>query len=109
MKARIVIGHRVYFEDGEDDFGIPLVGWRPPVDLHAFGLAPGVSAEPVPGREAVITTLSILLPPGTLTGPRDRYVVDGAEWEQDGEVGDYTRSPFPRRFGVVVNLKRVTG
>lgn len=111
MRARYTIGHRVYSPGVEDDLGNVTPGYLPAVDLLVYGLAPTSSDEPVaPSRTAVVTGLAIYLPGGPALGPHDRYVVDGAEWEQDGEVADYTRGPFSNRVGQrVLNLKRVEG
>lgn len=116
MRARYTIGHRRYQEGAEDDFGQPVKSWAPAVDLKVYSIAPmSATPEPVPGRDAVVTHLSVLVPDGANLGPHDRYVIDGEEWDQEGEVGDYTRSPFPQRAdsyvrrGLVLNLKRVEG
>jgi hypothetical protein len=116
MRARYTIGHRRFEAGAEDDFGMPVKSWAPAVDLKVYSIAPmTVTPEPVPGRDAVVTHLSVLVPAGADLGPHDRFVIDGEEWEQDGEVGDYTRSPFPRRAdshvrrGLVLALKRAEG
>jgi hypothetical protein len=118
MRARYTIGHRRFESGATDAHGNPVRSWAPPVDLKVYALAPTASladTEPVPGRDAVMTLMSILVPAGADLGPHDRFVVDGVEWEQEGEINDYTRSPFPMRAssyvrrGLVLNLKKVEG
>lgn len=114
MKARYTIGHRAYVTDSVDDLGNAVDEWLPAVDLKVFSLAPTASladSEPTePSRSAVVTGMTALVPRGTALGPHDHYVINGEEWEQEGEVGDYTRGPFRNRVGhLVLTLKRVEG
>jgi hypothetical protein len=114
MRAKYTIGHKVYEPGAVDDMGNEVDAWADSVDLKVYSIAPSASladVEPEPGRQAVMTLMSVLVPAGALLGPHDRYVIDGDEWEQEGEDGDYTRGPFrgPRSAGIVLNLKRVEG
>ncbi|WP_036959196.1 hypothetical protein [Promicromonospora kroppenstedtii] len=114
MRAKYTIGHRVYEPGAEDAHGNPVDAWAAPVDLSVYGIAPTASladVEPVAGRMAVMTLMTVFVPAGAALGPHDRYVVDGEEWEQEGEAGDYTRNPFkgPSFAGIILNLKRVEG
>jgi hypothetical protein len=114
VTPRYTVGHRVYTEGETDDLGNPREGWADPVPLKVFAIAPTASladAEPaLPSRDAVITGLTLYVPRGAQLGPHDRFVIDGEEWEQEGDVGDYSRGPFTNAVGhVVVYLKRKEG
>lgn len=114
MTPRYTIGHRVYTPDATDDLGNDVETWEDPVDLKVYSISPSASLadrEPSePSRDAVITSYTVLVPRGTTLDPHDRYVIDGEEWEQDGELGDYTRGPFSNRVGqLVLNLRRAEG
>lgn len=114
MRAKFTIGHRVHQSGAVDDMGDEVDSWADPVDLKVYGIAPTASladVEPVPGRSAVMTLMTVFVPAGAVLDPHDRYVIDGEEWEQEGEAGDYTRNPFkgPSFAGIVLNLKRVEG
>lgn len=89
-------------------------GYLPAVDLKVYAIAPAATqadAEPSsPSRTAVVTGLAVYVPRGATLGPHDRYVIDGEEWEQDGDALDYTRGPFSNRVGqLVLNLRRTEG
>lgn len=114
MTPRYTIGHRIYTPGAEDDLGNAVDVWAAAVDLLVYSIAPTASladSEPTePSRTAVLTGWSVLVPRGAALGPHDRYVIDGTEWDQEGEVGDYTRGPFSNRVGqLVLNVKRVEG
>lgn len=114
MRAKYTIGHRVHQTGAIDDMGNEGDSWADPVDLKVYGIAPTASladVEPVAGRSAVMTLMTVFVPAGADLDPHDRYVINGDEWEQEGEAGDYTRNPFkgPSFAGIVLNLKRVEG
>lgn len=121
MIAKYTIGHRVYTSSGEDDMGNETKSWANPVDLKVFFVAPTASladSEPSePSRTAVVTGLSVGVPRGAVLDAHDRYVLGDAwppymrgEWEQEGEVADYTHGPFSNRVGqLVLNLRRTKG
>lgn len=121
MTPRYTIGHRVYTPDAVDDLGNEREAWEDPVDLKVFSVAPTASLadrEPTePSRDAVVTGLTALVPRSAELDPHDRFVLDDSwprhmrgEWEQDGEVGDYSRGPFTNSVGhIVLNLKRTEG
>lgn len=70
---------------------------------------PGGSVEAVQGRDAVITTPTVYLPPGTAPKSIDAVTVRGVTYEVDGSPNALT-SPFTGWSpGVVVKLKAVTG
>lgn len=121
MRARYTIGHRVYTSSGENDMGNETKTWADPVDLKVIFVAPSASladTEPnEPSRTAVITSLMVGVPRGAVLDAHDRFVLGDAwppymrgEYEQEGEVGDYTHGPFSNRVGqLVLNLKRTEG
>lgn len=103
---------RLPFDPGATDaHGNPVDGWGSPVDVPVHGWAPP-SADTVPSdpnRDAVIRDLDLYAPAGTTGGPRDRWVVDGVEYDQVGHVEDYTKGPWQWAAGVRINLKRAEG
>lgn len=81
------------------------------IPLPIYAIAPRTSTEPVPGRDEVITGLTIYAPkPANFIGPGDRIIIGSeGEWEVDGEVGDYNRGPFGYAPGVVIHLRKAEG
>lgn len=72
-------------------------------------VAPGTSSEPVPGRGEVSSATTLFCPPWTDTTPRDRWVVRGEEFGQDGKSAVW-RDPYSAKVvGVVVTLQQVEG
>lgn len=94
---------------GYDAHGNEVPSWGDPVPVAVYAIAPRPSEEPQPGRSEVISGLAVYAPADTVVGPRDRVVIDGEEWEVEGELGDYTRGPWGYPFGVVINVTRVEG
>lgn len=108
------VGHKAYQGEQYNDWGDLIETWADPVELPVYGIAPGGSesnAEPDPSRPFVSTTKQLLMPLESAQGltPQDKFILDGVEWEQNGDVLDYTKGPFGWSPGVVVNIKRVTG
>lgn len=92
-----------------DVHGNEVVSWGAPVIYPVYAIAPRSSSEPVPGRSEVIVGLSVYAPHGVMIGPRDRVVIDGEEYEVEGEIADYTKGPFGYKPGIVINLRRAEG
>lgn len=112
MKARLVLGLKVYSSVEADAHGNASDSWAAPVDWTVFGIAPRTAVPPEPSadRSEVISGHAVYAPKtGTLPGPLDLVVIDGEDWRVEGELGDYTRGPFGYAPGVVVNLTRVEG
>lgn len=62
------------------------------------------------GHDRVIADLVVVVDRTVSVGPLDRMVVDGREYEVDGEAADYNHGPFgfsPNRL--VVECKRIEG
>lgn len=97
--------------DGDPDrYGNPTHTWAAGVDVAGCAVAPRSSDEPAEtGRQAVITGLTVYMPPDTEVGPNDRLIVRGVTYEVEGEPGDW-RHPFSGwRPGVEVAVSRVEG
>lgn len=112
MRTVYTLGLKRHSTGTTDAHGNVRDGWADPTDWHVYGIAPNATnadPEPLADRAAVTTGLSVLAPHDPLPGPLDRVVVDGEEWEVDGDVADYTRGPFGYEAGVVVALKRAEG
>lgn len=113
MQANFPVGHKVWGVVGTDSLGNDIEDWAEPVTLWVYGIAPVAQLgdqEPGTGRTAVTSLYQLLVPPGAVLGAQDRYVLDsGPDWEQEGEIADYTKGPFGFTPGYVVSIKRVTG
>ena len=107
--AETPIGVRAFVEGAKDSHGNPVRSWRPPVERLVFGTYPRYRNEPTVGRSETVVGLTVLAPPGFEIDYRDRVVVDGVEYEVDGEVGDWTRGPFGWAPGVEFALTRAGG
>lgn len=109
MTPAITVGLRVYTPSAKDKYGDAVESWSAPIDLAVYSVAPRSSDEPEEGRNAVVSGVSLHAPPGTPVGPLDRVVIDGVEYEVEGEIADWTRGPFGFASGVVIDLKRTEG
>lgn len=114
LETTTAIGHKKWSQTGTDPLGNPVEGWADPVDLWVYGYGPAASlagSEPTARPTAVITAWQVFAPPGTVVNAQDRYIMPGqdGEWEQDGELGDYTHGPFGWAPGVVIQIRRVVG
>ena len=104
------VGRRVFAQSGQDAHGNPVWSWSDPVPQPVYAWAPAGTSEPFQaGRDAVTWDLDLFAPPGFTAGPRDRFVVDGTEFEVEGMARDFTHGPFGFTPGVVLRLKRVEG
>lgn len=112
MIATHTIGVRHHEAGATDAHGNQVDSWSDPIPLEVYSIAPATSAEPFePGREAVITGLTVLAPNDavTLIGPRDRVVVNGEEYTVEGDIADWGQGPFGWSPGISFNLERVEG
>jgi hypothetical protein len=109
MRAVYTVSVRRYAAGAKDAHGNPVASHGSPEPLQVYGVAPKGSQEPGADRLAVSTGLMLLMPPEAVLGPHDLVIVDGDEWEIEGEVADYTRGPFGFRPGKTVALKRTEG
>lgn len=104
------VGRRVFDESGEDAHGNPVPSWSEPVPQPVYAWAPAGTSEPFEaGRDPVTWDLDLFAPPGFAAAPRDRFLVDGTEFEVEGRVRDFNHGPFGFMPGVVVRLRRVEG
>lgn len=94
---------------GQDDYGNDVPG---PV----VRIIPGCSWWPTQGeeitedRDLIVTGLTVLAPPGTVIAGTDRVVVDGKDYEVQGDPLVWTLNPFTgSSAGVQLTLRRVTG
>lgn len=89
-----------------------VIDWSEPTEVEVRGcaVAPRTSSEPTQdARTAVITGMTVYLPPGTVITPQSRLRVRGELHEVDGEAGVWI-SPFTGWTpGVEVATKRVAG
>jgi hypothetical protein len=104
-----VVGHRTVVDGVDDGYGNATRSWSDPVDVPVYGWAPAGTGEPVAGRDEVTWDLDLYAPPGLVVSSRDRFVVDGVEFDVDGVGRDFTHGPFGFAPGVVVRLRRVEG
>lgn len=103
------VGVRAYIPGLIDAHGNEVSGWADPVEISVYAIAPRTSNEPEPGRMEVYVGKSILAPPSANIGPHDHVVIDGVEYEVEGEVGDWNTGPFSWSPGISINLSRVEG
>lgn len=110
MIAAQPVGHRVFSESEESDaHGNPVDSLAEPVEVLVYAIAPRFATEPDPTRGAEVVGLNLLAPVGTVIGPHDVVVIDGEDYEVDGETADWTRGPFDWAPGVSINLKKAEG
>lgn len=95
-----------------DAHGNPVFGWpEPGTTVDGCAVAPRSSSEPDEiGRDAVITGITVYLPPNTVVTPTDRLRARGTVYEVVGEPGDW-RNPFTggQPWGIEVACQRVEG
>lgn len=109
MRTVYTVGVRRYVAGQKDSHGNAEDTWAAPVPVPVYSIAPTTSSEPEPGRSEVVEGMTVLAPVGTLIGPQDRVLIDGDEWETDGDLADWSRGPFGWAPGVSINLKRAEG
>lgn len=109
MDTPHTIGHRAYQAGAKDAHGNPVDTWAAPVTVNVYAIYPRYAQEPEPDRPLVVVGLAVLAPPTVQIGPRDRVVIDGEEWDVEGDPGDWTRGPWDYAPGVEIVLKRAEG
>lgn len=109
----ITVGWRAYVAGAPDAHGNPTAGYDAEVPLEVLAVyPPGTTStdEPEPGRDETTTDLIVLTYPGDVeVRARDRLVIDGAEFEVDGDPSDWGRGPYGWRPGAQITLKRAEG
>jgi len=110
LKAKHKLGIKRYLEGATDAHGNPVEGWGPVEYVDVYAIAPTSSTEPFSsGREAVITGLTVLAPPGLELSAKDRAVIGDEEYTIEGNLADWNTGPFSFKPGVSINLKKVEG
>lgn len=110
VKAAYTVGLKRYVPGATNAHGNPRDTWSAPVDLPVYAIAPRFSTEPDPSRPGgIVVGLTLLAPPDALVGGRDRIVIDGDDYEVEGDHADWNRGPFDWRPGNSINLRRVKG
>lgn len=80
-----------------------------PVVREVYGYGPPTrSTEAEPGGTQVIEGLDVYAPTFPVDA-RDLFVVDGIDYEVEGEPGVWDNGPFGFKPGQVIHLKRVRG
>lgn len=106
LPALYTIGIRTLQSGALDSHGNSVDGWGDPFDVQVYAIAPRTSTEDDPTRTEAITGYTILAPVTLVIGYRDRVVIDGEEWEVDGEIGNWSHGPFGWAPGISFNVKR---
>lgn len=97
-------------QTGEDRYGKPIYGPDQEIPVAGCMVAPRSSAEPDEvGRGAVITGVTVYLPPGADVRPQDRLRIRGELFQVDGDAGDWSSGYTAWRPGVEVAAERVEG
>lgn len=97
---------------GLDAHSNPAVEFETPIPFSYIGISPRSDGQTEPrmaGRDAVIIGLTVLAPPSPKPSPHDRFLIDGEEFEVDGEIGDWTRGPYGFQPGISFALRRAEG
>lgn len=100
--------HGAYVAGVEDDHGNTVPGWTDPVAVSCFWWS-GSSAEPIAaptGSDQVSVDVTLVVDADLAVDHRDRFTVDGHDFEVVGLPKDYDHGPFgfsPHRR--VVELK----
>lgn len=96
--------HGAYLAGAKDSHGNDIAGWADPVPQPCFWWS-NSSAEPV-GSDQVSVDLSLVVDSALAVDHRDRFTIDGHDYEVVGLPKDYDHGPFgfsPRRR--VIELK----
>lgn len=109
MRPRYAIGVKAHVAGALDAHGNPIDSWLPAVAVEVYSIGPRTQIEPETGRTLVVEGLTVYAPPGTAIGPLDRVVIDGVEFEVEGDPADWTRGSFGWAAGIALNLKRAEG
>ena len=109
MTPRVAVGVRRYMAGSRDAHGNPAPSWGAPEERLVYAVYPRSTAEPLPERTAVTSYLSLLAPEGFQIGSQDRVVVNGVEYDVDGDPADWTLGPFGWNAGVEIPLKKIGG
>ena len=97
-----------------DDLKVKVETWGQPETVQASGWfqdSPDKIDGNLPTRHADTTTIVLMVPSDTLCKDRDKWVVDGDTYLQQGKPQDYNHGPWSASFDVplLVTLKRSDG
>lgn len=111
LPTPITIGVKTYIENSFDIYNNQSKEWETAVDVLVYSIAPTSTDEPSEaGRSsAVVTGLTVLAPVGTVIGPKDIVIIDGDEYQVDGDISDWSKGPFSWSPGIEIKLKRARG
>ena len=95
--------------EATDAHGNGVSSFAEEAPFPVYSVAPVTTAEPDAGRTLVTEKLSVLAPAGSTLDPRDVFVIDGTDYEVDGEIADWTKGPWGWAAGVQFHLRRARG
>lgn len=104
-----VIKWKRYVEGGEDPYGKPKESFADPVTIPA-DFAPTRSEEPIDGLTTrVVYDAQLILDEPIDYDARDRFLVDGVEYQAEGVGGTWWGRYSRRLFGQVIEIRRSDG
>ena len=104
-----VVHWKKYVQGGKDAYGKPKDSWAAPVPIPA-DFAPTRSEEPRDGLTTrVVYNAQLVLDKPIDYDPRDRFLVDGVEYEAEGVGGTWWGRYSRRMFGQVIEIRRPDG
>lgn len=108
---RYSVGVRRWHEGEPTPHGYGAGYHGDPEPTPVFAFAPGPSEEEVAaGRRMSEVAWTVYAPAGTVVGARDLVVLNGVEYEADGDSRDYSFGPWSSAVaGVVFALKARQG
>ena len=94
-----------------DRYNNTILDWSDPGSTVVPGcqVDPGTSTEVLDGRDAVVSTITVYMPPGTAVTCLDRLTVRGGTYEVVGDPATWVTPRTGAVKGLVVSAKRVTG
>jgi len=104
------IGRRAWSAGAADAMGNVQPVWATAVDVYATSIyATSVEELPANAREANHTYVTVLLPSGSGFDRRDLAVVQGVEFDVDGDLETFATGPYGYDAGDRLSLSRVEG
>lgn len=104
-----VVHWKKYVQGGKDAYGKPKDSWVAPVPIRA-DFAPTRSEEPRDGLTTrVVYNAQLVLDKPIDYDPRDKFLVDGVEYEAEGVGGTWWGRYSRRMFGQVIEIRRPDG
>lgn len=106
--AGIIVTVQTQAISGQDALGNDVKTWTD-ISVSNVGFAPGGSVERVQGQDQVTYKPTVYLPAGTVITAYSRVIVAGVTYEVDGSPTEWVDPFTGYDFGIVANLKDVTG